>query len=98
MQTQTSSQTYKIASSGREGVYHTVTILPDGRTDCTCEHSTYRRAFCKHQKLALVLWTEAGRSGALYQPAGEGQRASEIAAANAAATDAAEVSKIIRGW
>ena len=97
MQTQTTSQTYRIASSGREGVYHTVTILPDGRTDCTCEHSTYRRAFCKHQRLALVLWTDGGRSGALYQSAGGGQRAAEIIERNNAEFDRVQLDKIVRG-
>ena len=83
------TQSYQIPSSGRTGLYHTVTVLADGRTDCTCEHSTYRRAFCKHQKMVVI--------GAIpAQPVGT--RAAEIAAANAAATDATEVRRIIGGW
>jgi hypothetical protein len=79
------TQSYTIPSATTPGTAYRVTVHADGITSCDCPDATYRRRQCKHQRQVLVLWTEAGRTGAFTTPTtaapvkGEGRRATEIA-------------------
>ncbi len=61
--------------------------------ECTCEDARYRRRQCKHQRQCV-----AGAIPTQWTKTPNPERAAEIAAANDAATDAAEFNKIVRGW
>lgn len=64
-----SSQVYQVPSATTPGKAYRVTVHSDGVLSCDCPDATYRRRQCKHQRQVLVLWTEAGRSGAFTAPA-----------------------------
>jgi hypothetical protein len=87
-----STQSYQVPSSGRLGVVHTVTVYPDGLTDCTCEDSTYRRRQCRHQRQVLA--------GAVPpQPVAESApTAAELAWRNEGAYLASRARDLTAGW
>ena len=80
---------YTIPSSGRTGVYHTLTVFADGFTDCTCEDATYRRRQCKHgrQYVAGAIPTQWVRN-----------QSAELAARNAAAADLSDLNRLLGRW
>ena len=92
------TQSYTIPSATTPGRSYRVTVHGDGVMTCDCPDAVHRRRQCKHQRLVLVMWTQVGRSGALYQPAGQDERAAELAEANAAAADLSQMSSILGRW
>ena len=86
---QTPSYTVTVPSHKTPGVYYQLSVYPDGDTRCTCPDAVYRKRQCKHGRQYVV---------GMMPTVPVGTRAAAIAAANDAAADAAEVSRIIRGW
>ena len=83
------TQSYTIPSHTIPGTYYRVTVFADGDTHCTCPDATYRRRQCKHQRQVIA--------GAI-PPQRVGQRAAEIAERNAAATDLADLNRLLGRW
>ena len=84
---------YTIPSSGRTGVYHTLTVFADGFTDCSCEDATYRRRQCKHGRQYV-----AGAIPTTWTKLPDLERTQELAERNAAAADLSDLNRLLGRW